>query len=148
MNKVKMLVEFLRKIVWLKLALDIFSSVVILYLIVQFFLYDHITAPLWMVKVYKIVLTTFVFSHEAARWISGYRRGADQHYSWYFDHGEIYVVGWILSALFLWIMQGILKYPEPKIVIDLTLWAVGAYAGSRISKEVQEDVQKYKEEKK
>lgn len=139
------IVKKAREIVWIKLTLDIFTALVILYLIVQFFLHAQLGAPLWMVRLYKIILTTFVFSHEAARWISGH--GRDRHYSWYFDHGEIYVSGWILATLFLWIMQGILNYPDPELVIDLTIWVVGAYAGSRISKEASINLKKFKSKK-
>jgi hypothetical protein len=143
MDKFKKAIKYIRNIVWLKLGLDIFTSLVIIYLIVQFFLNETLSAPEWMLDLYKIVLSTFVFSHEAFRWIMGH--GRQKHYSWYFDHGEIYVVAWILAALFLWIMEGIFHYPEPSMVIKLTIWSVGAYAASRISKESHKALQKRKD---
>ena len=146
MGKIKNAINYIRNIVWLKLGLDIFTTVVIIYLIVQFFLNQSLTAPGWMANLYKVILSTFVFSHEAFRWIMGH--GRDKHYSWYFDHGEIYVVAWFLTALFLWVMQGILHYPEPEMVINLTIWTAGAYAASRISKETHQNIQKYKNQTK
>lgn len=142
MEKLKKAINHIRNIVWIKLGLDIFTSVIIIYLIVQFFLNQTLTAPDWMANLYKVILSTFVFSHEASRWIMGH--GREKHYSWYFDHGEIYVVAWILTALFLWIMQGILHHPKPEMVISLTIWTAGAYAASRISKETHQNIKKYK----
>lgn len=144
-EKLNKFIDYLRSIVWIKLGLDVFTAIVIIYLIVQFFLYERLSAPAWMGNLYIIVLTSFVFTHETSRWVTGKSRA--KHYSWYFDHGEIYVTAWLLTAAFLWVMQGILNYPSPEMVKNLTGWVVGAYAISRISKETLNNLLKIKNAK-
>jgi len=140
MKRLKKIINYLRKIVWIKFSLDVFTISIIGYLTLQYVSQAHLDlmVPSWIVRVYETILTTFVFSHEAARWIIGHGRERGKHWVWQFDHGEIYVGLWILVLVIVFIVQGVCNYESPKMIIELALWTASAYFASRISKQVHQ----------
>ena len=135
---------FVRELDPIKLALDIFTVVILTSFIIEFFLRQVLPAIPWLAEFYRFSLPLLAGYHELNRWLPA-TTAEQKALPWTkrkkIIQGEYYVLAWITIPVILifcaiiWPNQFTTK---PELLLNLAEWVIGIFLASSGSKKFQQ----------